>query len=171
MVEEQSPREREPAYKGTLGKALRFVEIIEISVGALLLAAILVLIMAQVVVRFTPLGGWVWTGELARFSLVWLTFATVGYLIMRDKHISIDIVNHLLPHRGRRVVEIIAHLVVAAICAAMFYEGLALVRTQSGIRSSAAEISLAFVYAIPTIGFALGAVRALIRPFVGKEST
>jgi TRAP-type C4-dicarboxylate transport system permease small subunit len=153
-----------------LGKVLRVVEIIEGTAGALLLVAILALIMAQVIVRFSPFGGWVWTGELARFSLVWLTFVLAGYLLGRDQHISLDVLDHVLPQRGRRVVEIVSHLVVAAVCAGFVYEGVALVEARSGIRSSAAEIPMSLVYAVPTVGFAVTAVRALIGPFVRKES-
>jgi TRAP-type C4-dicarboxylate transport system permease small subunit len=171
MVERQLSQEPAPAYRGRLGRVLRGVEIVEGTVGALLLAAILVLIMAQVIVRFSPFSGWVWTGELARFSLVWLTFILAGYLLGRDQHISLDIVDHILPARGRRVVEIVSHLVVAAVCAAFVYEGVGLIEAQSGIRSSAAKIPNSLLYAVPTIGFALTAVRALIGPFARKEST
>ena len=171
MVERQLTHESEPTYPGRLGRVLRGVELVEGIVGALLLLAILGLIMAQVIVRFAPLSGWVWTGELARFSLMWLTFVLAGYLLGRDQHISLDIIDQLLPARGRRVVEIVSQLVVAAICVAFVREGLGLIEAQSGIRSSAADIPNSLVYAIPTIGFGLTAVRALVRPFARKEPT
>lgn len=170
MVEQDVPIEPAPAYRGRLGRVLRVVEIVETIVGALLLTAILVLIMAQVIVRISPLGGWVWTGELARFSLIWMTFVLAGHLLGRDQHISLDIVDHILPARGRRVVEIVAYLVVAAVCAGFVYEGVGLIEAQSGIRSSAARIPNSLLYAVPTIGFALTAVRALVGPFASKES-
>jgi TRAP-type C4-dicarboxylate transport system permease small subunit len=135
------------------------------------LLAILVLVMIQVIVRFSPLGGWAWTGELARFSLMWLTFILSGYLLGRDQHISLDVIDHILSDRGRRAVVIFSHLVVAAICAALVYQGVDLVQAQSSIRSTAAEIPMSLVYAIPTVGFALTALRALIGPFATKEST
>lgn len=165
----QALSERAPAYRGRVRKVLRAVELVEGTVGALLLLAILVLVMAQVIVRFAPLDGWVWTGELARFSLVWLSFLMAGYLLGRDQHISLNFIDHLLPELGRRVVSMVANLVVAAVCAGFVYEGIGLVEARSGIRSSAAGIPMSLVYAIPTIGFALTAVRALIGPFVRKE--
>jgi TRAP-type C4-dicarboxylate transport system permease small subunit len=168
MVERDVSIEPAPKYRGRLGRAMRVVEIVEGTVGALLLAAILFLIMAQVIVRVSPLSGWVWTGELARFSLMWLTFVLAGYLLGRDQHVSLDIVDHLLPARGRRLVEISAYLVVAAVCAAFVYEGVGLIETQSRVRSSAAQIPNSVLYTVPTIGFALTGVRALIGPFVRK---
>lgn len=169
MVERDVSTEPAPAHQGRLGRVLRVVELVEGTVGALLLAAILVLILAQVIVRVSPLDGWIWTGELARFSLMWLAFILAGYLLGRGQHVSIDIIDHMLPARGRRVVEIVAHLVVAAVCAAFVYEGVALIEAQSGLRSTAARIPNSLLYTIPTIGFALTAVRALIGPFARKE--
>jgi TRAP-type C4-dicarboxylate transport system permease small subunit len=170
MAEQQISPGRVPAYQRRLRGGLRAVELVEGTVGALLLLSILVLIMAQVIVRFSPFSGWVWTGELARFSLVWLTFIMAGYLLGRGQHISLDIIDHLLPDRGRWLVEIVSHLVVAAVCAAFVYEGIGLIESRSGVRSSAAQIPMSLVYTVPTVGFALTALRALIGPFVPKES-
>jgi TRAP-type C4-dicarboxylate transport system permease small subunit len=170
MVERQILHEGTPRYRGRLGRVLRAVEIVEGTIGALLLLGILVLVMVQVTVRFSALGGWAWTGELARFSLVWLTFILAGYLLGRDQHISFDIIDHILPARPLRVVKTVSYVIVAAICAAFVYEGVGLMDAQSFIRSSAAEIPMSFVYLIPTVGFALTGVRALIGIFARKES-
>jgi TRAP-type C4-dicarboxylate transport system permease small subunit len=169
--ERQISHERAPTLKRRVGKVLRGIEVIEISVGVLLLTTILFMVMAQVIVRFTPFGGWVWTGELARFCLVWLTFAVAGYLMGRREHIAIDIIDQVLPRRGRRLVDIVSHLVVGITAIAFLYQGVGLMEAQSGVRSSAAEIPMSLLYAIPTIGFALTALRAFVAPFVGKEST
>lgn len=170
VVERQILNEGAPIYRGPVGKILRAVEFAEGAIGALLLLAILALVMVQITVRFSALGGWAWTGELARFSLVWLTFILSGYLLGRDQHISFDIVDHVLSARALRVVKIVSYVIVAAICAAFVYEGIGLMDAQSFIRSSAAEIPMSFVYLIPTIGFALTGVRALIGVFASKES-
>jgi TRAP-type C4-dicarboxylate transport system permease small subunit len=170
MVERQILDEGAPVYRGPLGRILRGVELVEGAVGALLLLAILTLVMVQITVRFSALGGWAWTGELARFSLVWLTFILSGYLLGRDQHISFDIIDYVLPERALRVVKIASYVIVAVICAAFVYEGVGLMDAQSFIRSSAAEIPMSFVYLIPTVGFALTGVRALIGIFARKES-
>ena len=170
MVERQILHEGAPKYGRRVAKVLRVVEIVEGTIGALLLLGILVLVMVQVTVRFSALGGWAWTGELARFSLVWLTFILAGYLLGRDQHISFDIIDYVLPERALRVVKIASYVIVAVICAAFVYEGVGLMDAQSFIRSSAAEIPMSFVYLIPTVGFALTGVRALIGIFARKES-
>ncbi|HEX6325412.1 MAG TPA: TRAP transporter small permease subunit [Jiangellaceae bacterium] len=170
MVERQILQEGPPRYRRGVAKVLRVVEIVEGTIGALLLLGILVLVMVQVTVRFSALGGWAWTGELARFSLVWLTFVLAGYLLGRDQHISFDLIDFLLPERALRVVRVISYVIVAAICAAFVYDGVGLIDAQSFIKSSAAEIPMSFVYLIPTVGFALTGIRALIGIFARKES-
>ncbi|HEY8471229.1 MAG TPA: TRAP transporter small permease subunit [Natronosporangium sp.] len=168
---EAGTTEGAPAYRGRLGPVVRVIEYAEAAIGALLLTAILVMILAQVIVRVTPLGGWVWTGELARFSMLWLTFIVAGYLLGRDQHVSISIIDHFLSARGQRMVKVFAQLVVGAVCLGFVYEGVGLIEAQAGIRSSAARIPNSMLYLVPTIGFALTAVRALIGPFVRKESS
>lgn len=170
VVERQILDEGAPTPRGPLGKLLRAVELAEGAIGAILLLAILALVMVQITVRFSALGGWAWTGELARFSLVWLTFVLAGYLLGRDQHISFDIIDHVLSPRALRVVKIVAYVIVAAICAAYVYDGIGLIDAQSFIRSSAAEIPMSFVYLIPTVGFALTGVRALIGIFSREGS-
>lgn len=170
MVERQILQQGPPRYRRRVAKVLRVVEIVEGTIGALLLLGILALVMVQVTVRFSALGGWAWTGELARFSLVWLTFVLAGYLLGRDQHISFDLIDFVLPERALRVVRVISYVIVAAICAAFVYDGVGLIDAQSFIKSSAAEIPMSFVYLIPTVGFALTGIRALIGIFARKES-
>ena len=41
------------------------------------------LVLLQAAQRYLPIDGWPWTGELARFGLVWLTFVVAGVLVTR----------------------------------------------------------------------------------------
>lgn len=171
MLEEHGPLARRPQFRGPFGMFMRAIEVVEAAVGVLILLGIVVLVMVQVIVRFTSFGGWAWTGEFARFGLMWLTFVMAGYLMSRDEHIALDIVDHVLSERGRRVVLIFSHLAVAAICIAFAYEGVGLIDAQRGITSTAAQIPMSLVYSIPTVGFAFTALQALVAPFATKVST
>ena len=66
-----------------------------------------VLVMLQVLARVTPLDNQVWTGELARYSLLWLSFGLAGYLLGRDEHIALDVIDHVLPTLGQRIVKVV----------------------------------------------------------------
>ncbi len=118
--------------------------------------------MLQVLARVTPLDNQVWTGELARYSLLWLSFGLAGYLLGRDEHIALDVVDHVLPTLGQRIVKVFSLIVVAATALMFGYEGLDLFTAGSPIKSPATGIPQGWIYFIPMIGMALTVLRAVI---------
>ena len=72
------------------------------------------LVLIQAAQRYLPIDGWSWTGELARYSLVWLTFVAAGVLVTRDGHIALQIVDSLRSEIVVRSIHVFALLVVAA---------------------------------------------------------
>lgn len=140
---------------------LRWIAVVEKLVAAGALLTIFLLVLTQAAQRYLPLSGWAWTGELARYCLVWLTFSMVGYLMGRDDHITLQVVDTLGSRAVRRGVHVFAHLAVAVICVGFVAEGINLVSSDSGQVSPALRMPLVFLYVIPTVGFALTAVRAV----------
>jgi TRAP-type C4-dicarboxylate transport system permease small subunit len=145
-----------------IDRALRPVELVELTVGALLLLAIVVLVMLQVLARVTPIESHVWTGELARYCLLWLSFGLAGYLLGRDEHIALDVIDHVLPPLGQRIVRVFSLLVVAATAAMFGYEGLDLFASGSPIKTPSTGIPLSWIYFIPMVGMGLTVLRALL---------
>jgi TRAP-type C4-dicarboxylate transport system permease small subunit len=140
-------------------KAVGFAEQV---VGASLIVIILALVLLQVAQRYLPGGGWVWTGEVARLALVWCTFALSGYLMAQDRHISIRVIDLLLPVRALGVVKLLAHVVVVLASAAMCYATIRLIGDDIGQLTPAAGIPVAWIYLMPMVGFALTALRGLL---------
>lgn len=153
------PRRGRPRW---LNAGLRGIELIELTFGGVLILAIVGLVMLQVLSRVTPLDNQVWTGELARFSLLWLSFGLTGYLLGRDEHIALDVVDHVLPSLGQRLVKAFSLLVVAATAVMFGYEGFDLFTAGSPIKSPATGIPQAWIYFVPMVGMALTLLRALI---------
>lgn len=141
--------------------AIRWLEKAELATGAVLLAVIFALILIQATQRHLPVAGWVWTGELARFSLVWLAFSLAGYLIGRDEHITLKLVDFVARGRLLRAVWIFANAVVAAVAITLVAEAVELVFGPSPQTTPALEIPLAWTYVIPMVGLVLVALRAL----------
>ena len=141
--------------------AVRWLERAELTVGVALLALILVLILLQATQRHLPVQGWVWTGELARLGLVWLTFSLAGYLVGRDEHITLKVVDLLLGDRALRAVWILANLVVAAVGVLLTLEAVELVFGGSPQLTSALRIPVSATYVIPLVGVVLMSLRAL----------
>jgi TRAP-type C4-dicarboxylate transport system permease small subunit len=141
---------------------LRAVGVVEQVVGASLIVVILALVLLQVAQRYLPVGGWSWTGEVARLALVWCTFALSGYLMAQDRHIAIRVIDLVLPLRSLGVVKLLAHVVVVLASAAMCYATIRLIGEDVGQLTPAAGIPVAWIYIMPMLGFALTAVRGLL---------
>jgi TRAP-type C4-dicarboxylate transport system permease small subunit len=138
------------------------IGVIEQAIGSVLLVIILVLVLAQVASRYVP-GSWVWTGEVARLSMVWTTFAIAGYLAAHDRHIAIHVVDWVLDGRPLAGVKLFANLVVLVTCVVMMYAVYELVATDIGAVTPAAQLPLRFVNVVPFVGFALVALRSIMR--------
>lgn len=158
-IAEDDPRRRPPP---ALRRLMVGISAAERFVGAVILTVLLLLVLLQTGVRFLPVGGWVWTGELARFCLVWLTFALSGYLMGRDGHITLELVDYVASGRALWTVRAFANVIVAVICAGFAVESLAMITDDTGQASPAMELPLPLVYVIPLAGFVLTAVRAAL---------
>ncbi|GAA3738830.1 TRAP-type C4-dicarboxylate transport system permease small subunit [Spinactinospora alkalitolerans] len=135
-------------------------------VGVALLFVISALMLTQASQRHLPVVGWVWTGELARYALVWLTFSLAGYLVGRDEHITLKLAD-FLPWAGvKRTIWILSNLVVAAVCLTFTVEAAELVLSASPQTTPALGIPVSWTYAIPMAGLALAALRAVANAFL-----
>ena len=150
---------RPPAWLDRVGRVLTALEL-TIAVAALLLIFGLVLLQAGQ--RYLPIDGWPWTGELARFCLVWLTFVTAGVLVTRDSHISIEMIDMVPGALLRRVVRVVSCLIVALIGVGLCLEAKELMDTQGILKSPALQMPMSWLYAISLIGFVSVVVRSLI---------
>ena len=138
------------------------IGVIEQVIGALLLAAILVLVVALVAQRYLPGVNFPQTGEVARLAMVWGTFVMAGYLMAHDRHIAIHVVDYVLKGRALAAVKLVVNLIVLITCLVLLYATYLLVAGDIGQVTPAAEIPLQFVNAVPIVGFALTALRALL---------
>ncbi|WP_239647911.1 TRAP transporter small permease [Nocardiopsis ganjiahuensis] len=157
----QSPETNDTGPPRPRPAVVRWLETAELVTGALLLAVIFTLMLVQATQRHLPVSGWVWTGELARFGLVWLTFSLAGHLVGKDEHVTLKLVDHVVGGRALRAVWILANLVVAAVAVGFVFEAAELVFGGSPQTTPALDIPLSWTYVIPMVGLALAALRAL----------
>lgn len=138
------------------------VTAIELAIGATALLLIFFLVLIQAGQRYLPFEGWSWTGELARFSLVWLTFVVAGVLVSSDSHIAIEMVDEIRSPIVRQWVRVFSCLVVAAVGVGLTAEAWNLVGTQAAIKSPSMRMPMSWLYAISMIGFVSTVIRALV---------
>lgn len=83
-------------------------------VGAALIAAILVAVVAGVARRYLFGAPIVWIDELTSVLFVWVVFWTAALVVPLREHVAFELVDSALPERLRRGVGVLAALAAAA---------------------------------------------------------
>jgi TRAP-type C4-dicarboxylate transport system permease small subunit len=147
---------------GVLRRMARIVTVIELTIGSVALLAILALVFFQAVQRYLPIESVAWTGEIARFSLIWLTFSAAGLLVTSRGHIALEIVDAIPSRMTVRIIQVFALAVVAATGVGLALEAASLVSTQGMLRSPVLRLPMSWVYVPVLVGAISTAVRAAI---------
>jgi TRAP-type C4-dicarboxylate transport system permease small subunit len=82
-------------------------------VGAALVAAILVAVVAGVARRYVFGAPIVWADELTSVLFVWAVFWTAALVVPLREHVAFELVDGALPPAGRRALGLIAALAAA----------------------------------------------------------
>ncbi len=134
---------------------LRLLETVEVVVAGALLLAVLGLVVFQVVSRYVFNTPFVWSEELARFALLWLTFIAAAFVMARGVHVSVTVGDRLLGRRGRLVVDLFALGVVLVVCILLLAVSPEFLSTAGRTSSPAAGIPMGWVYGSAVVGFVL----------------
>jgi len=105
----------------TLHPAIRVIN----GVGAVCLSVMMLLTVAEVVLRHffnRPIKG---TLELTEFLMIIVVFLAMGYTAMLRGHVVIDILTSRLRGRPRAIGDSIAHLISIGFCCLMIWQGVA----------------------------------------------
>ena len=129
------------------------------AVMALLLAAMVVLVFGNVVLRYVFNSGITISEELSRWLFVWMTFLGGVIGLHRRSHLGVDMVVQALPVLGRKVCWAISQ-VIMLICALFIFYGTYLQHDIiAGKSSPVAQLSMIWVYGV---SYVTGAAIALI---------
>ena len=81
----------------------RYIEATLGIVMASTLAAMAVLVLLNVILRYFFSSGITWSEEMSRYLFVAMVFIGGGLAFKSDSHLSVDIIVKLLPEKGRKV--------------------------------------------------------------------
>ena len=130
-----------------------------------LLSAMTITVALQIVLRYFFASPLPWGEEITRYMFVYLIFLGAAVGIHVGIHVSIDALIVRLPARVRRVMELVAKLIVAAFLLVLVIYGTQLALNTLGQRSPALGIPIGLAYfAIP-----LGALFGLLFVFAPKN--
>ena len=96
-------------------------ENIEEIVASLLFIVTLVLVIINVLTRYVFRTGIPWAEEMATSCFVWTAFIGAAACYKMRAHVGVDILVNKLPLRTQNVVKIIVDIMMAFLCAYLFY--------------------------------------------------
>ncbi len=127
-----------------------------------MLAAMAVMVFANVALRFLTDHSILWVEEVSRYLMIWLTFLGAGIVLRYGGHIGIDTLQERLPRHAPAIRAIIFVLLGAFFCA-MVWLGIRYAMPHVGRRRRPVpEIPIGAVYLAMPVGFALLIVHLLL---------
>ena len=150
------PPELERELGGTGFSLVRAEELASVALMAVVLGAVTLQIVFRYVLR-SPLP---WTDELARFSVVWLTFFSAAFVAARERHIVIEIMDDILGERGIRYLRILARILVIGACVVVVVGSVAPIQMAGRRHTTALDIPLSLLALAVPVGFGLIAIHS-----------
>jgi len=95
------------------------------------LAAIVLLTLAQIFCRFVLDRPLIWSEELIKLILVWITFVGAAVVCWDARHLNVDVLFSRLPYRLRRLVQFLNAAVAIAFLGFLIQPTLLLVKIEN----------------------------------------
>lgn len=111
------------------------------------LAAMVVMVFGNVVLRYGFNSGITVSEELSRWLFVWMTFLGALVALRAHGHLGTDALVSRLPRAGKKVCLGLTHLLMLAMCWLMFSGGWQQTRINLGTTSAVMQASMAWFYA------------------------
>ena len=132
------------------------------------MALVLLLVVAQVVMRYVFNSPLTWSEELAVYVMVWMTFAG-SVICMRDKeHVDVTVLVDHLPKGLQKLALLFSRLMSVLFLLVVIYYGFEFVLENRSVVSVANHINMALVYSIIPLS-CLGMLYYVIRSIVKGE--
>ncbi|WP_323010923.1 TRAP transporter small permease [Paracoccus sp. (in: a-proteobacteria)] len=129
------------------------------------LAVMCVIVGWNVAGRYLTGNSLTWADEVARYSMIWLTFLGSGLTLRHGAHAAITNAQDAMPDRGQRILRLVILLVLFAFFGFMVWVGIDYMNRMSIQRSAALQVPMKWIYAAMPAGFALMIIHlALIAP-------
>ena len=135
-----------------------------------ILAAMAVMVFANVVLRFLTDHSILWVEEASRYVMIWLTFLGAGLVLRHGGHIGIDTLQERLPKWAPTLRAMIFALVLG-FCAFMAWIGARYATLTWNQTTPVLQIPVGFVYLALPAGFVLLIMHLLLMaaPYVRRS--
>ncbi|MES2481367.1 MAG: TRAP transporter small permease [Pseudomonadota bacterium] len=142
----------------------RYCRLLNVAMVACL-AAMVVLVFGNVVLRYALNTGISISDELSRWLFVWMTFMGAVVALREHGHLGTDFLVGRLPAWGKKICLGVGHLAMLFICWLLFSGALEQVKINLTTTSAAMEVSVGWFYASGVL-FAVSAAVMLLLDFL-----
>lgn len=130
-----------------------FLSRLEEYLVALLLAFMTVVVFLQVIYRYVLNLPQAWAEDLAKLSIIWLTFLGVCIVTKHGDHIVMPLVLEKFSPRGRRVINLVNNILILIFLAVVIQTGIKMTMLTSGSVTPVYGIRMSYYHAaIPFSG-------------------
>lgn len=135
-----------------------------------ILAAMALMVFANVALRFLTDHSILWVEEASRYLMIWLTFLGSGVVLRYGAHIGIDTLQDRFP-RHAPLIRAIVFAFLLVFFAAMVWLGLRYAILTWGQTTPVMQIPIGAVYLAMPVGFALMIVHLMLMaaPYVRQK--
>ncbi|WMM24872.1 TRAP transporter small permease [Tissierella sp. MB52-C2] len=119
----------------------------------ILLLIIAFMLFINVLLRFLG-SSLVWSEEVARYSIVWVTFIGSSVCIYKGAHIGVDAIMNILSDRGKKILTIITILISIVFTIIFTYLSFIIIKNVliTNQESSTIKIPMVYVYGAMPVG-------------------
>jgi TRAP-type C4-dicarboxylate transport system permease small subunit len=127
-----------------------------------ILAVMVVNISMAVFFRFVLNSGLFWAEEMSRYLMIWAGMLGAGLAMKDGSHVGINAFIDLFSPAVKRVMRLIAYLVVLCFLIVVFFKTFGHLKSLSIQTSAAMQIPMAIPYLSVTFGFLLMSIEDLV---------
>ncbi len=120
-----------------------------------------VVVFIQFTSRYIFNNSIIWTEEIARYLLIYVTFIGSATAIRNRSHIRVEFLHHYLPEKVSQVVKIFNALIVIVFCACCSWLAFKVAYITKGQQMTSVNFSKAYLYGMVVVGFVLMTFRGV----------
>ncbi|MFM2577371.1 TRAP transporter small permease [Vibrio fortis] len=147
-------------------------ENLEAAIGAMLLAAIVILITIQVVMRYVFQNALSWSEELTLWTFIWFIWIGIAYAFKERKHVKVTFFQDLLPDNAKKILEVVIDIAIVIFLLTMTYQSYKLITLPYVLsqKSVVLNLPIAIMYASAPVGSLLSVFRIIQFYVVNKTN-
>lgn len=148
---------------------LKITEVTE-TIGAILLAAIVVINSIAVFYRFVLLNPVGWTEEALRYSIIWAVYIVGGATIVRGEEMSINLISGIDNKMVRLWTKLLAVFIALMITAVVYLYGIPLLMKNAHQLSPTMRIPMSVPYSAVLVGYSIIAIQTVLHFLSGENA-